>query len=181
MAAKSDARDAGAQAASGAEFSHLDPRGRARMVDVGEKSPSVRLARAAGEVRMAPATVEKLRRNEIGKGNVLAVAQTAGIMAAKRTAELIPLCHPLAIEHLAVEFEVAADRVIVESTVRLTGKTGAEMEALTAVAVAALTIYDMCKAIDKEMIITQVRLLEKSGGRSGHYQRDARGKGVDGQ
>ncbi len=176
MAMNSDksSRDTGAVPAS--EFSHLDDRGRTRMVDVGEKTATARFARAAGEVRMAPETIARLHRREIAKGNVLTIAQTAGIMAAKRTSELIPLCHPLLLDHLSVEFEVAEDRVLIESTVRLTGRTGAEMEALTAVSVAALTIYDMCKAIDRGMTISAIRLLEKSGGRSGHFRRRGEGE-----
>ena len=153
-----------------ASFTHLDPRGEVRMVDVGGKAETARAAAAAGTIRMSPAAIDRLRRGEIAKGNVLTVAKTAGVMAAKRTAELIPLCHPLLLEHAEIEFAVRRDRVDITSSVRLKGKTGAEMEALTAVAVAALTIYDMCKAVDRGMVIESVRLLEKRGGRSGHWK-----------
>ncbi|MHB0915174.1 MAG: cyclic pyranopterin monophosphate synthase MoaC [Thermoleophilia bacterium] len=148
------------------DFSHLDEEGRARMVDVGDKPATRRTARAAGSVTMAPATVELLLDQRIPKGDVLAVARVAGIMAAKETPRLIPMCHPLGIENVAIDFDVdtAAATVGIEATVSLTGKTGVEMEALTAVAVAALTIYDMCKAVDKGMEIGGIRLLEKRGG-----------------
>jgi cyclic pyranopterin monophosphate synthase len=152
-------------------FTHLDRRGEVRMVDVGAKRATARTARAAGEVRMSAEAIDLLRRGEIAKGNVLAVAKTAGILAAKRVGELIPLCHPLLLDHVEVDFDVRDDRIAIEAAVRLTGRTGAEMEALTAVAVAALTIYDMCKAVDRGMVIEQIRLLEKRGGRSGHWKR----------
>ena len=164
-------RASGARRPSGrAALSHLDREGRLRMVDVGGKAPTVRTARAAGAVTMSSAVVELLRSGEIAKGNVLAAARIAGILAAKRTPELIPLCHPLLLEHVELEFELMADRVEIRSSVRLTGRTGAEMEALTAVAVAALTIYDMCKAVDKRMVIGEIRLLEKTGGKSGTFR-----------
>jgi cyclic pyranopterin phosphate synthase len=152
-------------------FTHLDRRGEVRMVDAGAKRATARTARAAGEVRVSAEAIDLLRRGEVAKGNVLAVAKTAGILAAKRVGELIPLCHPLLLEHVVVDFEVRDDRIAIEAAVRLRGRTGAEMEALTAVAVAALTIYDMCKAVDRGMVIESIRLLEKRGGRSGRYVR----------
>jgi len=150
-------------------LSHLDEHGNARMVDVGDKADTARLAVAAGEVRMRPETLALIRAGALQKGDVLTTAQLAGIMAAKRTAELIPLCHPLALTHIEVNCELSDDLpgVTITATVRTTGKTGVEMEALTAVSVAALTIYDMAKAAEKTMQITNVRLLEKRGGRSG--------------
>ena len=150
-------------------LSHLDSEGRARMVDVGHKPDTDRVAVAAGEVRMKPETLALIRAGDLKKGNVLAVAQLAGVMAAKRTAELIPLCHPLPLTHIDVRCELKDDLpgVAITATVRTTGKTGVEMEALTAVSVAALTVYDMAKAAEKTMQITNVRLLEKHGGRSG--------------
>lgn len=152
------------------EFSHLDKQGRVRMVDVSGKEITVRCARAGGVVKMSTAAFEALEAGEVAKGNVLAVAKCAGIMGAKRTADLIPLCHPLLPEHIDVTFSLTDQQVEIESSVTLQGRTGAEMEALTAVSLAALTIYDMCKAIDKSMTIGNIRLLEKSGGRSGHYR-----------
>ncbi|HLE27722.1 MAG TPA: cyclic pyranopterin monophosphate synthase MoaC [Anaerolineales bacterium] len=150
-------------------LSHLDSEGRARMVDVGHKPDTDRVAVAAGEVRMKPETLALIRAGDLKKGDVLAVAQLAGVMAAKRTAELIPLCHPLPLTHIDVRCELKDDLpgVAITATVRTTGKTGVEMEALTAVSVAALTVYDMAKAAEKTMQITNVRLLEKHGGRSG--------------
>jgi len=150
-------------------LSHLDSEGRARMVDVGHKPDTDRVAVAAGEVRMKPETLALIRAGNMKKGDVLAVAQLAGVMAAKRTAELIPLCHPLPLTHIDVRCELQDDLpgVAITATVRTTGKTGVEMEALTAVSVAALTVYDMAKAAEKTMQITNVRLLEKHGGMSG--------------
>lgn len=159
------------------EFSHLDQEGRVRMVDVSEKDLTVRTARAAGRVRMQQATIAALRSGDVAKGNVLAVAKAAGILAAKRTAELIPLCHPLQPEHIDLDFEFESHGVAIASAVKLRGRTGAEMEALTAVAVAGLTIYDMCKALDKEMVIELIRLVEKTGGRSGAYRREEESHG----
>lgn len=155
------------------ELSHVDDLGRARMVDVGEKPDTVREARARGAVLMQPSTLKLIQRNEIQKGDVLAVAKIAGIMAAKRTAELIPLCHPLPLTHVDLSFRLHADRgaLEIESVARVTGKTGVEMEALTAVAAAALTVYDMCKAADREMTIAEICLVEKRGGRSGVFRR----------
>ncbi len=155
-----------------AGLSHVDARGRARMVDVSEKAVSERVAVAAATVQMQPATLRLIRSGKIAKGEVLAVARVAGIMAAKRTPEIIPLCHPLPVEVAAVDFRPRADgRLEIEATVKVSGKTGVEMEALTAVSAAALTVYDMCKAVDRGMTITEVRLLEKRGGRSGTYRR----------
>ena len=150
-------------------LSHIDEHGRARMVDVGDKPDTPRLAVAAGEVRMKPETLALIRAGHIKKGDVLTVAQLAGIMAAKRTAELIPLCHPLSLTHIDVTCELNDELpgVSIRATVRTAGKTGVEMEALTAVSVAALTIYDMAKAAEKTMVIANVRLLEKHGGQSG--------------
>jgi cyclic pyranopterin phosphate synthase len=150
-------------------LSHLDEHGNARMVDVGGKPDTARVAVAAGEVRMLPATLALIRDGALKKGDVFTTAQLAGIMAAKRTAELIPLCHPLPLTHIEVLCELNDELpgVTITATVRTTGKTGVEMEALTAVSVAALTIYDMAKAAEKTMQITHVRLLEKRGGRSG--------------
>jgi cyclic pyranopterin phosphate synthase len=155
------------------ELSHIDEYGHARMVDVGAKPDTVREARARGSVVMRPATLALVQRNAIQKGDVLGVAKIAGIMAAKRTSELIPLCHPLPVTSIDLTFDLDATegRVEIESRVRVTAKTGVEMEALTAVAAAALTIYDMCKAVDRDMIITNVRLMEKRGGRSGTFLR----------
>ncbi len=154
------------------EFSHLDEKGDVRMVDVSAKEQSVRTAVAAGYVTMPPDLVALLQKGTIAKGNVLAVAKTAGIMAAKRTADLIPLCHPLLLDHVDVAFEVREDGVDIRAEVRLRGRTGAEMEALTAVTVSALTIYDMCKGVNKRMVLGDIRLLEKSGGKSGTFRAD---------
>ncbi|OGO44399.1 MAG: molybdenum cofactor biosynthesis protein C [Chloroflexi bacterium RBG_16_63_12] len=150
-------------------LTHLDSEGRARMVDVGHKPDTQRAAVAAGEVRMKPETLALIRAGNLKKGDVLATAQLAGIMAAKRTADLIPLCHPLPLTHIEVNCELKDDLpgVAITATVRTTGKTGVEMEALTAVTIAALTVYDMAKAAEKTMQITNVRLLEKHGGMSG--------------
>ena len=156
------------------DFSHLNASGRARMVDVSAKDDTVRVATARGRVLMDPRTLALVRDGGVAKGDVLAIAQVAGVMGAKRTPEVIPLCHPLSITGVDLAFELneADSAVEISATVRVTGKTGVEMEALTAVSVAALTIYDMCKAVDKDMIIDQVRLIEKSGGKSGHYLRE---------
>jgi len=152
-------------------LTHTDKEGRARMVDVGDKDVTTRTAVASGFVRMTPATVETICAHRTPKGDPLETARLAGIMAAKRTAELIPLCHPLALNHADVQLELRDDGVAITATARIDGKTGVEMEALTAASVAALTIYDMCKAIDRSMIITDIRLESKTGGRSGDYQR----------
>ena len=151
------------------KLSHLDERGRARMVDVGSKPDTERIAVAKGEITMRPETLALIQEGGIPKGDVLAVAQVAGVMAAKRVAELIPMCHPLLLTHVQVDFAPDEERSLIEiaATVKTTGKTGVEMEALTAVSVAALTIYDMCKAVDRAMRITNIRLVRKSGGKSG--------------
>jgi cyclic pyranopterin monophosphate synthase len=153
-------------------FSHIDDAGRARMVDVTAKDESVRVAVARGRVVMQPDTLRRLQRGEIAKGNVLTTAQIAGVMAAKKTHELIPMCHPLLLTGIDVQLEAdeAATAIEITATVRLTGKTGVEMEALTAVSIAGLTVYDMCKAVDKGMRLEAVRLVSKSGGKSGDYQ-----------
>jgi cyclic pyranopterin phosphate synthase len=156
-----------------ARLSHLDAAGRARMVDVGDKAVTTRFAIAGAVVVMRPATLRMIARGALPKGDVLAVARLAGIMAAKRTAELIPLCHPLQLAHVDVQLtpRPAVGRVEIEASVRLEGRTGAEMEALTAASVAALTIYDMCKAVDRDIEVTHVRLLRKEGGKSGRWVR----------
>ena len=142
-------------------FSHLDNEGRARMVDVGPKKPQRRLARAAGTIQLTAATLDLIRNDRIAKGNVLTVAQIAGIQAAKRTGELIPLCHPLSLDHVGLTLELGDTGITATSEVSCTGRTGVEMEALTAVSVALLAVYDMCKAVDKQMTIGQIVLLEK--------------------
>ena len=153
-------------------LSHVGPEGEARMVDVSEKADTQRVARAAGEIRMDAGTLDAIRSNALAKGDVLAVARVAGVMAAKRTAELIPLCHPLPLTDVDVRIEGddALPGLRVEATARTVGKTGVEMEALTAVVVTLLTVYDMAKSLDKRMTIGSVRLLEKSGGRSGSWR-----------
>jgi cyclic pyranopterin monophosphate synthase len=153
-----------------ATLSHVDREGHLRMVDVSGKEPTVRTARAAGTVTMSAKVTQLLRGGGTAKGNVLAAAHAAGVMAAKRTPELIPLCHPLLPEYIGLDFALGEGCIEIRSCVRLTGRTGAEMEALTAVAVAALTIYDMCKAVDKRMVIGGIRLLEKTGGKSGTFR-----------
>lgn len=154
------------------DLTHFDEEGRARMVDVSEKSETARVAVAHGKVVMEPETLERIRTGQIAKGDVLAVAQVAGIMAAKQTSQLIPMCHPLAITGAKLAFKlIEPGTVEIEATVKVTGKTGVEMEALTAVSVAALTLYDMCKAIDKSMVIGEIYLVEKLGGKSGHFIR----------
>jgi cyclic pyranopterin phosphate synthase len=152
-------------------LSHFDARGQAHMVDVGEKQETARIARAGGSIRMRPATLELIRSGSAAKGDVLGIARIAAIQASKRTAELIPLCHPLALTRVAVDFALDAERSAVrcEVTAESRGRTGVEMEALTAVSVALLTIYDMCKAVDRAMGIGEIRLLEKAGGKSGHW------------
>lgn len=144
-----------------AEFSHLDPAGHARMVDVGAKPDSSRQAIAEGRLTCAPRTIEQLRAQALPKGDVLTVAQIAGIQAAKATSTVIPLCHQLALSGVKLDFTVENDGIVIRATVRTTGKTGVEMEALTAVSVAALTIYDMCKAVDKQMSIGGIHVVEK--------------------
>ena len=154
------------------EFTHFNDEGRAKMVDVTDKAQTDRTATATGSVRMAPATVEAIRSGGVYKGDVLAVAQVAAIMAAKKTSELIPMCHPLQISGVDIRFALREDAVEILAQVRCHGETGVEMEALTAVSAAALTIYDMCKALQKDMEITEIRLVQKTGGKSGDYQRE---------
>jgi cyclic pyranopterin phosphate synthase len=154
------------------ELTHFDDAGASRMVDTSLKPETLRQARASGRVRMAPATLLLIKDKGHAKGDVLEVARLAGIMAAKRTGELIPLCHPLPITSASVSFDFASDDcLMIEATVRVFGRTGVEMEALTAVSVAALTVYDMCKAVDKAMTIEAIRLEEKTGGKSGDFRR----------
>jgi len=154
------------------QLTHFDERGSSRMVDVSRKTVTERQARAASIVDMATDTWQLIRDRGVAKGDVLEVARLAGIMAAKRTGELIPLCHPLALEAIEISFAFLPPASLrIEATVRVTAKTGVEMEALTAACVAALTVYDMCKSVDRGMTIRQVRLEEKSGGQSGHYLR----------
>jgi len=156
-----------------AKLSHLDEQGRARMVDVSGKEVTSRTAVARGVIRMRPATLALILEEKIEKGDVFSVARVAGILAAKKTADLIPMCHPLAITSVKIDLRPAQKpaRVEIEATVRVSGKTGVEMEAMTAVSVAGLTIYDMCKAVDREMVIGEVRLVKKSGGKSGTFIR----------
>ena len=155
-----------------ARFSHFDKDGKAAMVDVTAKPESERVAVARGRVTMQRETLALVKAGQMGKGDVLGVARLAGIMAAKRTAELIPLCHPLALTSVAVDLTLdeASSSVVIEARVKLAGRTGVEMEALTAVSVAALTVYDMCKSADRGMVISEIRLVHKSGGKSGTYE-----------
>ena len=156
-----------------AELTHFDASGASRMVDTSGKLDTAREATASAIVRMQPATLALIQDRRIAKGDVFEVARLAGIMAAKKTSDLIPLCHPLPISGATVDFAVeGVDAVRVQAKVKVVGKTGVEMEALTAVSVAALTIYDMCKSVDRGMTIERIRLEEKSGGKSGHYVRD---------
>lgn len=158
-----------------ARLTHIDARGRARMVDVGAKPVTERIAVASATLHMQPATLRRIEQGGIAKGEVLAVARIAGIMAAKRTADLIPLCHPLPVEVASIDFAPSrGGRLRITATVKVSGKTGVEMEALAAVSVAALTVYDMCKAIDRGMVITDLGIDEKSGGRSGTWTRKGR-------
>ena len=154
-----------------ARLTHFDAQGKAAMVDVSAKAETERVATAKGSVIMQPETLALIAAGEMKKGDVLAVARLAGIMAAKRTPDLVPLCHPLALTAIAVDFAIDRKRnaVDIEATCKLIGRTGVEMEALTAVSVAALTVYDMCKAVDRAMIITDIRLTHKRGGKSGRY------------
>ena len=154
------------------KLSHFDEQGKAIMVDVSEKDDTLREAKAGGSVFMKPETFRLIMDKQIAKGDVLGVARIAGIMAAKKTPDLIPMCHPLSISSIQVDFFPAEEksRIDIEAKVKIKGKTGVEMEALTAVTVAALTIYDMCKAVDREIVISNIHLKEKSGGKSGHFQ-----------
>ena len=155
------------------KFTHIDDEGRVRMVDVTAKKPTVRTAVAGGTIYMNPETFDLIQQQKVKKGNVLETARIAGVMAAKKTSELIPMCHPLNITHIQVDFspDASESSMGVEATVRAVDQTGVEMEAITAVSVAALTIYDMCKSYDKEMTISKIQLLKKSGGKSGTYIR----------
>ena len=159
-----------------AEFTHLDEEGRVRMVDVSEKPATARTALAGAQVHMRPETFALIRDQKVKKGNVLETARIAGVMAAKRTSELIPMCHPLHITHVQVDFspDEREQCIVIRAGVRALDQTGVEMEALTAAAVAALTIYDMCKSHDREMRITDIALLEKTGGKSGVFKREGR-------
>lgn len=162
------------------QLSHFDESGASRMVDVGSKEVTHRWARAEGFVRMHPETLTLIRDKKMAKGDVFEVARLAGVMATKQTANLIPLCHPLALDSAQIDFEFVDDTTVrVEASTSVHSRTGAEMEALTAVSVAALTIYDMCKAVDRGLSIGPIELIEKSGGKSGHYQRDSRNESVD--
>ncbi|REK71477.1 cyclic pyranopterin monophosphate synthase MoaC [Paenibacillus paeoniae] len=154
------------------ELTHFNDQGRAKMVDISEKDITVREATAQTTVRMATTTLERIKEGSIGKGDVLAVAQVAGIMAAKKTSDWIPMCHPLPLTGVNIAFsDNGADELYIEATVKTKGKTGVEMEALTAVSATALTVYDMCKALQKDMVIGPTQLMAKSGGKSGDYKR----------
>lgn len=152
------------------ELTHFNDEGRARMVDVGEKGISSRVAVAEGEIHLGKEIVEIIKKGGIKKGDVLSVAQVAGIMGSKRTSSIIPMCHPIFIEGVDIKFEVFDEKILIRATVKCEGKTGVEMEALTAVSIAALTIYDMVKAMGKHMVIGNIRLINKSGGKSGNYE-----------
>jgi cyclic pyranopterin phosphate synthase len=158
-------------------LTHVDPQGRIRMVDVGDKDVTEREAVARGSIAMSAAARKLIKGGHNKKGDPLQAARLAGIMAAKKTSELIPLCHPLNLSHIAVDLAPTRHGYAIESRVRISGRTGVEMEALTAVAVAALTLYDMVKAVDKSMVIGGIELVEKKGGRSGHYRKLARSNG----
>lgn len=162
------------------ELTHLDERGHAHMVDVGDKAVTRRVAVASAFVRTGARVRARIADGDVPKGDVLAVARVAGIQAAKRTSELIPLCHPLPIDAVSVDLRLADEGVVVEACVRTTGRTGVEMEALTAASVAALTVYDMCKALERGIVIERVRLEEKSGGKSGRFVRSATGATASG-
>lgn len=152
------------------ELTHFNEQGRAHMVDVSQKEQTLRIARAAATVHMERATMDRIRAGTVGKGDVLAVAQVAGIMAAKRTGDLIPMCHPLLLTRVDISFALEDTALHIRSEVCCRGETGVEMEALTAVSTAALTVYDMCKAVQRDMRITDIRLLYKEGGKSGVYE-----------
>lgn len=159
----------------GKSLTHIDADGSARMVDVGAKAETRRLAVAAGRIVMTPEALAAIRAGDAPKGDVLGTARIAGIMAAKRTGELIPMCHPLVLDAVSLDFAFEDDAIRASATVSLTGRTGVEMEAMTAVCVALLTIYDMAKALDKGMVIDEVRLVEKQGGKSGHWKAEGLG------
>ena len=154
------------------ELSHLNSSGEARMIDIGKKEDTAREAVARGRVLMKPATLEQIKTAGLKKGDVLAVARVAGIMAAKKTPDLIPLCHPIQIDNISIDFDLSGnDRIDITATAKSTGKTGVEMEAMVAASVTALTIYDMCKSVDREMTIKEIYLESKKGGKSGTYRR----------
>ena len=159
------------------EFSHLDDEGRARMVDVGDKRKTVRFARAEALVSMSKSLLERLRERTLPKGDPFEVVRIAGIQAAKKTSDLIPLCHPLPLSHVDISLDLTSDGARIETTARTVAETGVEMEALVAASVAALTLYDMCKGVDKSVEIGPVRLLEKTGGKSGDWRRGPDGNG----
>lgn len=163
------------------QLTHINRQGRARMVDVTEKRDTVRVAVAQAMVEMQPETLRLIMTGGVKKGDVLAVAQVAGVMAAKKTPDLIPMCHPLMLTGVDItfSFDEQNSRILITAEVKTTGKTGVEMEALTAAAVAALTVYDMCKAVDRWMIIKEVKLIEKTGGKSGHLVRETGSDGTD--
>ena len=151
------------------KLTHFDEKGNTRMVDVGEKPETLRIAIAKGHVTAQPETLHRISEQQMKKGNVLEVARLAGYMAAKRTSELIPLCHPLNLTSIRVDVVIVGDKIAIEAEVQTVGRTGVEMEALTAVSVAGLTVYDMCKAVDREMCISEIRLVKKTGGASGDF------------
>ena len=157
------------------ELTHIDAKGQANMVDVADKETTTRIARASAKILMKPETLQKIKDNDFKKGDVLAVARIAGIMAAKQTHHLIPMCHSLNLSKVSVDFEFIEDGVQITTLAKLSAQTGVEMEALTAASIAALTIYDMCKAVDRFMRITELQLLEKSGGKSGHWTLEEHG------
>ncbi len=158
------------------KLTHIDSDGAAHMVDVGAKPDTHRVAIASGRIAMSPEALAAIRQGDAPKGDVLGTARLAGIMAAKRTSDLIPLCHPLGLDAVNIEFDFADDAVVAIATASLTGKTGVEMEAMVGVSTALLTVYDMAKAIDKGMVIGEVRLIEKRGGKSGHWKLDSEGQ-----
>ena len=164
-------RQTGSRGIKARSLSHVDSSGRVRMVDVGAKPPTTREAVARGRIRIAALALRQIESGQTAKGNPLETARLAGILAAKRTADLIPLCHPLPLTHIDVELQPRRDGYEIEARVRTTAPSGVEMEALTAVAVAALTVYDMVKAVDRQMVVSDIRLVRKSGGRSGTYRR----------
>ena len=155
-------------------LTHFDKDGRPQMVNVGDKQASLRIAIAKGFVRLNTQTVQIVRNQKLSKGDVLAIAELAGIMGAKQTAQLIPLCHPLGLDHVGLQLALQKDGIEITAECRITGKTGVEMEAMTAVSVAALTVYDMCKASDKSITIEDIRLIHKSGGKSGTFNADSK-------
>ena len=158
------------------ELSHVNEKGEARMVDVSQKGDTLREAVVSGGIRMQPATLQKIKQNQIKKGDVLSVARVAGIMAAKKTAELIPMCHPIIIDNISVDFDFEGkDYIKITASAKSSGKTGVEMEALLAATVAAVTVYDMCKAVDRGMVIENICLQSKKGGKSGTYKRSENG------